>query len=182
MSEFANPAAGASGEAAAYTARLLALLGERDALDVLRRTPAQLRAAVNNLSAGQLGTPEGPGKWSAAQVLYHLADSELVGAFRFRMILAHDRPAIPGYDQDRWVERMHPQTRDIEAAVATALEQITLLRRANVSLFEGLSQADRARVGLHSERGEESLAHMERLYAAHDLVHLRQLERIGSRS
>lgn len=96
---------------------------------------AELKAAASSLSAGQLGTPEGPGKWSAAQVLYHLADSELVGAFRFRMILAHDRPTIPAYDQDRWVERIHPQTADIEAAVSAALGQITLLCGANVALF-----------------------------------------------
>ena len=49
-----------------------------------------------------LRRPEAPGKWSATEVVQHLADSELVLGFRMRMILTEDRPALQGYDQDRW--------------------------------------------------------------------------------
>ncbi|HEU4699383.1 MAG TPA: DinB family protein [Gemmatimonadales bacterium] len=174
VSEFANRFGDAPDRVQAYVASLLATLGDRDPLAVLRETPAALRRAVDGLSPGQLARAEAPGKWSMAQVLWHLTDSELVGSFRFRMVLAHDRPALPGYDQDRWIERLHAADPDVEPA----LEEFALLRRANVRLFERLSPAERARVGLHAERGEESLEHLMRLYAAHDLVHLRQLARI----
>ena len=178
MSELANPAADARAAAAAYTAALLARLGGRDPLAVARATPDALRRAVAGLSARQLGAPEAPGKWSVAQVLYHLADSELVSGYRFRMILAEDRPPLQGYDQDRWVARLHPEPANTAAAVADALEEIAVLRRANLRLLERASAEDHARVGLHSERGEESLGHLVRLFAGHDVAHLQQLERI----
>jgi hypothetical protein len=90
------------------------------------------------------------------------------------MVLAHDRPTIIGYDQDRWADRLRYR----EVDVREALEQFTVLRRRNMRLWQELSPADLARAGVHNERGEESLAHMRKLYAAHDLLHLRQLERI----
>jgi hypothetical protein len=89
-------------------------------------------------------------------------------------VLAQDRPPLTGFDQDLWAERL----RYHEVDVRDALEQFSVLRRANLRLWEGLRPADMTRIGLHSERGEESVEHLRRLYAAHDLLHLRQLERI----
>ncbi len=133
-----------------------------------------LRAAIAGLSPLQLATPEAPGKWSLCQVLQHLSDSDLVGAFRFRMVLAHDGPALPGYDQDRWVERVHRDDTDADAALA----EFTALRRANVRLLERMAPEEMGRVGLHAERGAETLAHLVKLHAGHDVVHLRQVARI----
>ncbi len=133
-----------------------------------------LAAAVSGIPDDLIGRPEAPGKWSVRQIVQHLADSELVGGFRFRMVLAHDRPAVPAYDQDAWAERL----RYADSDVATALADFTTLRRANLRLFERATDAERARVGIHSERGEESLDRMMQLYAGHDLVHLRQIARV----
>jgi hypothetical protein len=161
-------------QARAYTATLLDLLGSRDPTQVLGQTPAALRAAVEQLRPDQLDAPEAPGKWSTRMVIAHLADSELVGAFRLRMVLAHERPAITPYDQDLWATGLRYQ----EAEVQEALECFGVLRRANLRLWTGASPAELARVGLHAERGAESVEHMRRLYAAHDLAHLNQLARV----
>lgn len=174
MSEFANHSSESTEQTQAYVAALLNTLGPRDPLDVMRETPEQLRRIIASASAEELSTPEADGKWSMLQVIQHLADSELVGSFRFRMVLSHDRPAIAGYDQDLWADRLRYQDANIE----NALSEFTTLRHANLRLLERASPNDLDRVGIHAERGEESLAHMMRLYAAHDLVHLRQLARI----
>jgi hypothetical protein len=107
-------------------------------------------------------------------VVQYLADSELVGGFRLRMVLAQERPPLTGYDQDLWASRL--RYRDVE--VRDAVDQFTVLRRANVHIWQQLSPTDLVRVGIHGERGEESLDLMRRLYAGHDLLHLQQLERI----
>jgi len=160
--------------AQAYIAGLLQALGTQAPLEVLRHTPSRLRDAVQGLSEDQLHRREAPDLWSVAHVLQHLADSELVGAYRFRMILAHDRPDIQAYDQDLWAERLHYDLAD----PAESLEDFTAIRATNVRLFERSTPTERERVGVHAERGEESLAFLQRVYAGHDIVHLRQLARI----
>ena len=79
-----------------------------------------------------------------------------------------------GYDQDLWAERLGYD----EADADQALEDFGLLRRANLRLLACASDEDLRRVGIHAERGAESVGHMIRLYAGHDLLHLEQLARI----
>ena len=174
MSVFSNPKSAAAAEATAYIAALLDLLGDRDPLSVLRATTAALRTAVEGVPREVMRRPEKPGKWSPVEVVQHLADSELVWSYRMRLVAAEDRPTLTGYDQDAWAAGLG--YRDVDPA--DALEEFALLRRLNLRLLEGLPPEGLARVGVHSERGDESLGHMVRLYAGHDLVHLRQLERV----
>ncbi len=107
-------------------------------------------------------------------MVQRLADSELVWGYRLRMVLAHDRPQLIGYDQDCWAERLQYDWAD----ATQAMRDFAVLRTGNLRLLKGVSPADLNRVGVHAERGEESLGHMVRLYAGHDLLHLRQIERI----
>jgi uncharacterized damage-inducible protein DinB len=174
MSVFTNPASASVEQARAYVEAILGLLGDRDPLEVLRTTPAEVRAAVDGHAPDRLRRAEAPGKWSIAQVVQHLADSDLVWGFRLRMVLAHDRPRLAGYDQDLWAERLGYAA----AEPGHALEVFTTLRRANLRLLEAATPADLRRIGVHEERGEESVEHMVRLYAGHDLSHRRQLTRI----
>jgi hypothetical protein len=161
-------------QADAYTTALLSLLGDRDPVGVLRETPGALQRELERFPASALGIREAPGKWSARMVIAHLADSELVGAFRLRMILAHDRPPIAAYDQDAWAAQLGYEDTDVNER----LERFTVIRRSNLEYWDGASPADLARVGVHGERGEESFERMRQLYAAHDLAHRNQLARI----
>ena len=174
MSVYTNPSTGAAEHAAAYITAVLDLLGDRDPISVLRDTPLALERAIAGLPDRQLRMPERPGKWSIAQILQHLADTEVVGAWRMRLILAQDRPPLTGFDQDLWAERLHYE----EADPAEALELFTVVRRANLRLLERASPGDLLRVGVHAERGDESLDRLRRLYAGHDLLHHRQIERV----
>ncbi len=178
MSIYTNPSSSTPEQTAAYVKALLDLLGDQDPVMVLRDTPARVDCMLADVPAAAVTRPEAAGKWSIRDVVQHLADSELVGGFRLRMILAQDRPQLAGYDQDLWASRL----RYAEVDVRDAFEQFSVLRRANLRLWANLSPGDQLRVGVHGERGEESLGHLRKLYAAHDLLHLRQLGRIRTSS
>ena len=177
MSVFTNPFASAPGQAAAYSAAVIELLGGRDPLDVLRGTADTLDESLRGLTPDGLRRPEAPGKWSIGQVLRHLADSEVVWGWRLRLVLAQHRPALTGYDQDAWAERLRYE----DADPATSLREFRAVREANLRLLDGLSSKDLQRVGVHAERGEQTLAHMIKLCAGHDLLHLQQIDRIKSK-
>jgi hypothetical protein len=171
---FANPASRAPGAAGEYVRALLALLGDRDPLAVLAETPDALERATSGVSAERLRAPEAPGKWSVTAVVAHLADSEIVCAWRLRHVLADDDPHVGGYDQDAWARRLRYEEADLEGS----LRLFRVVRVSNVRLLRAASPAELARVGQHAERGPESIEHMARLYAGHDLVHRRQIARI----
>jgi hypothetical protein len=84
--------------------------------------------ALVKITPEELDAIPGPGKWSARQIIHHLADSEMTGAVRFRLLVAEDRPAIKGYDQDRFAARLHYE-RSHEAS-------LELLRAARASTVE----------------------------------------------
>ena len=174
MSVFTNPGSRSTEQAAAYAAAVLNLLGAKDPMDVLLHTVPAIEHARDGLSTTQLTQPEAVGKWSVRHVLQHLADSELVWGYRLRMMLAHDRPQLTGYDQDLWAERLRYD--DVDAQ--QALQDFSVLRASNLRLLAGASREDLKRVAVHAERGEESVAHRIQLYAGHDLLHLKQIARI----
>lgn len=174
MSVFTNPASRSAEDAEAYVRAVLELLGDRDPFEILETTPRALRDAVSKMEPEALSTPEAPDKWSIRHVLRHLADSEIVWGVRLRMVLAQDRPRLTGFDQDAWAGRL----RYGAAHVAETLDEFEALRRGHLRILRRAPREDLRRVGVHEERGEESVEHMIRLYAGHDLLHLRQIERI----
>jgi hypothetical protein len=174
MSVFTNPASGSKENARAYTAAVVDLVGDRDPLEILRKTPSALQRATRGLTGRELSKREAPNKWAVRHVVRHLADSEVVWGWRLRMVLAHDRPSITGYDQDLWADRLGYGDADVREALA----EFAALRKGHLRLLKRAIPHDLDRVGVHAERGEESVRHMLRLYAGHDVLHLRQIERI----
>ncbi|MEM1041811.1 MAG: DinB family protein [Bacteroidota bacterium] len=157
-----------------YRAALTKALGDADPYAVLRAMPAWCADVLSETALDRLRMPEAEGKWSVADVVHHLADSDLVWSNRLRRVLAEDRPRIPGYDQDRWADRLGYASQPPDLSVGL----FQAVRAANLRLLDAASEHDLQRVGLHGERGEESIADMVRLYAGHDLVHRAQIERI----
>jgi hypothetical protein len=171
---FANPAGTASAAAAGYVRALLDLLGSRDPFAVLGELLPWLERRTAGLDEGTLRRAEAPGKWSVIDVVQHLGDAELVMGFRIRTVLTEMEPKLQGYDQDRWASVL----RYAEVPIDLALGQLRGLRGANLRLLRTLTPEQRERVGLHSERGRESVDLMLRMMAGHDLVHRRQIDRI----
>lgn len=171
---FSNPAGNATAAAATYVQALLGLLGSRDPLDVLGEMLPWLTTRIRGVADPVLRRPEAPGKWSVVEVIQHLADSDLVAGFRIRMVLSEERPLLQGYDQDRWASELRYR----EVPLALALDQLRSLRAANLHLWKQLTPQQLERVGLHAERGPESVGHILRLMGGHDLVHRQQIDRI----
>jgi tRNA-binding protein len=157
-----------------YTARILANVGAADPWTVLSTTARRLRELIAGRAVEELSSTPDAAKWSVVQILAHLADAEVVAGWRIRSILAEDGIALQPFDQDTWAETFHYAAADpfescqLFEANRTAL--LSLLRRVDRSLY--------ARHGMHAERGRETIEHLIRLYAGHDLNHLAQMERL----
>jgi hypothetical protein len=117
-----------------------------------------------------------PEKWSANEIVAHLADAEIVIGYRLRLVLGSPGAAIVAYDQDSWVVSGHYEERGPQKSV----DQFRVLRAANLFLLKSLKPEQWKHYGMHSERGQESIEHMVRLYAGHDINHLQQIEKILS--
>ena len=118
MSIFTNSISAAKDEADAYINAVLNLLDSKEPLTVLGGLVTELEKLVNGLSDEQLSRPEASEKWSILEVIHHLADSELVWAYRLRMVLAEKQPQITGYDQDRWASQLKYREAKLEVCSA----------------------------------------------------------------
>ena len=155
-----------------YQRHLLRLLGDDDPAAVQSATPTSVRALLGSAGADATTAPE-PTEWSVVQCVAHMTDAELVVSGRYRWILAHDRPPLMGYDQDRWVDELHRPLEPAEELLAV----FEPLRAANIALWRRTPRERRDRLGIHAERGPESYELTFRLIAGHDRFHLAQAER-----
>lgn len=156
----------------AYQQYLLALLGDDDPASAQESMAASLKDLAEEAGTDLYKQPA-PGEWSVGQVIAHLSDAEIAMSGRYRWILADDQPALMGYDQELWVERLHSE----EEAIGDLIDLFESLRRANLALWRRSGPEQRARVGIHTERGPESFDLCFRMIAGHDRLHLGQIRR-----
>lgn len=161
------------GNSRAYADKLMGLLGARDPLDVLTRTPDVVGELVRAHPRETLARRPFEGKWTPCEIVGHLCDAEWVYGYRIRLVLCEPEPTIDSMDQDLWVAGQKYNQRDPRELAA----QFASLRGANLAVWRGLSAEDLARGGRHAQRGRETLGVMLRMNAGHDLSHLDQLRR-----
>jgi len=157
-----------------YIARITGMVGDRDPWTVLAESPDRLRSLVGSATPAELSWTTSPARWSIGQIAAHLADAEIVGAWRIRSVLARDRVTLQAYDQNVWASAFRYEQVDAAESVAV----FEALRRATLRLLRTADPARLAHVGQHDERGQESIAHIVRMCAGHDLNHLTQIERL----
>ncbi|MGA2714072.1 MAG: DinB family protein [Bryobacteraceae bacterium] len=145
-------------------------LAGRDPLEVIRSTPGRLEESVKGPTSETLNRVPAPGKWSIRHILCHLADSEVVFAFRLRQALAEDYHVIQPFDQDRWAATYA----HYEAHAALAV--FSAVRLWNLALIAGLGPEAFAKKLNHPERGDTTLQVVVETMAGHDLNHLRQID------
>jgi len=143
-------------------------------LERFRRGAELIAATSAGMSGGEADFSPAPGKWTARQIVAHLADTELVAADRMRRTIAEDRPALIAFDQDRWAAALGYADRRL----SDSIELLRAVRAANFDLLRSLPEATFARAALHSERGEITLMDMLRTFTLHIETHAKQIEHI----
>jgi len=160
-----------------YTQRITGYMEGKQPLAVQAATPEKLERLIKGVPTSKLRKRPAPGKWSVSEILAHLADTELVGGFRMRLILGSPGTPVAAFDQDAWVTSGHYERRDPRKS----LEQFRVVREANLALLKSLTPEQWKHHGLHAERGVETIEHIVRMFAGHDLNHIGQVERILAR-
>jgi len=134
----------------------------------------QVVRALEGFPQGKLTARPFAGKWTAAEIVHHLADSEMTSAIRLRKLLAEPYPVIQGYDQDRFAEVMRYQERPIEPS----LQAFRYARESTAQLFDLMTEADWRKLGWHSEAGSYHTETWLEIYAKHAHGHAEQIERL----
>jgi DinB superfamily len=150
-------------------------LGERDPNEVIAATSKKLRQYADVFGSRRLGQAPAPGKWSAREILCHLADCEIVFAYRLRQTVAEDHHVVQPFDQDKWATSYGAY--DGVAALAV----FSSLRQWNILFIKSVPPEIMAKQVMHPERGEMTFKELVETMAGHDLNHLGQMEKIASR-
>ncbi len=157
-----------------YIQRISGYAEGKQPLAVQAATARKLERLIKGKSTAKLRKRPAPDKWSVSEILAHLADAEMVGSFRMRLILGAPGTPVAAFDQDAWVVSGHYEKRDPRKS----LDLFRALREANLALLKSLRPEQWKHYGMHSERGQESIERIVHMFAGHDINHLQQIERI----
>ena len=157
-----------------YRQRMFSHIEAKDPLKLQAAAPERLAKLLKGVSPAKARKHPAPGKWSIAEIVSHIADTELVGGYRIRAILGAPGTQIIGFDQDVWVTALHYDKRDLKKS----FEQYRALREANLALLKSLTPEQWKQHGVHNERGPETVETIVKMFAGHDINHFQQIERI----
>ncbi|MEP7271354.1 MAG: DinB family protein [Acidobacteriota bacterium] len=134
----------------------------------------EVRLSLEGFPAGELTAHPIPGKWSAAEIVHHLADSEMTSAMRLRLLLVEDHAVIHGYDQDAFATQLRYNEREI----GPSLEALRWARASTSQLLDRMSEEQWQRQGWHTESGPYSTEKWLRIYSEHAHNHASQIRRL----
>lgn len=157
-----------------YRERMLQHVGGKDPVKLLATAPTQLARLLRGVPQPKARKRPAPDKWSISEIVAHIADAEVVVGYRIRAILGQPGTPIIGFDQDTWLTALHYDKRDLKKSY----EQYRAMREANLALLKSLKPEQWKHVGMHSERGPESVDMVVRMFAGHDINHFGQIVRI----
>jgi DinB family protein len=127
--------------------------------------------ALTGADDQELDTHPEPGKWSAREIVHHLADSEMTAATRLRLLVGTDNPQIQGYNQDEFAKRLF-----YDRPIAASLDAFKTARRSTGEILQCMTDADWARAaGTHTEHGKYTADRWLEIYAPHAHRHAAQI-------
>jgi hypothetical protein len=143
-------------------------------LERFRRGAEVLATVLTGAAGEEVDYSPAPDKWTIRQIMAHLADAELVGAHRLRLVIAEDNPTLTSFDEKAWTRNLHYARRK----PTQSLETFRRLRAENYELLRELPESVFERAGSHTENGPVSLRSLLQSYADHAESHARQLQAI----
>jgi hypothetical protein len=150
-----------------------------EALPVLRRTPAVLRALLSDLPHSWTDATEGAGTWSPFDIVGHLIHAERTNWMpRVEHILRHgDAVVFPMFDRDAMFSASQGRT------LVELLDEFETVRAESLARLNALTltDADLERRGRHPEFGVVTMRQQLATWVAHDLGHLGQVVRVMAR-
>jgi len=149
-------------------------LADREPLATIRDSADRCQRLMAKWTPEQFERTYAPGKWSARQILIHLAQSELAFGTRARMALSTPNYAAQAFNQDEWMAK------EQQLAGKEALDALLGLMTMNRTFFDGLSPADLATTLSHPEYGKMTVDWILHQLAGHQIHHLAQLEQIAA--
>ena len=141
-------------------------------LERFRRAPEVIAVMLTGVFGEEVDFVPAPGKWSIRQIARHLADSEMVGAYRFRSVIAEDNPVLTNYDEAAWATKLDYDKRK----PASSLDHFRRVRADSYELLKDLPPETYTRMGTHSVRGPMTLLQIVEMYAEHAESHAKQLQ------
>ncbi len=143
-------------------------------IDFYAMGPVRLENVLTGLTDNELTVYPINDKWSIKEIVFHLTDSEIVGAARIKMILGEENKELPFYDQDSWVSRMAYNSLS-EKQMVSSIKVFSSIRTQLTELFANLKPSDWERTGIHVEFGKVSVRDLLELYADHSERHISQI-------
>jgi hypothetical protein len=125
---------------------------------------------LDGITHEELDARPAPGRWTAREIVHHLADSEMTAAIRLRLLIAQERPAIHGYDQDEFARKLY-----YDRPYQSSLEAFRYARQCTAEILEKLTPDQWRREGTHSEHGAYGVEKWLQIYAVHAHRHAKQI-------
>jgi hypothetical protein len=157
-----------------YINRLVGYTRGQDPIVMQTAAPGILEDLVAGCAAAELSRRPAPEKWSVVEIIAHMADDELVTAWRYRQMLENSGCALAGFDQDKWAAlgKYGEWTAD------EGLQMFRMLRQANLRTLRSLSEVQWECFGIHAERGRMTVRELALHMAGHDINHIEQVRKI----
>ena len=129
-------------------------------------------AALEGATDAELDARPAAGKWTAREIVHHLADSEMTSAIRLRLLLAEDRAAIRAYDEKEFAKKLF-----YDRPIANSLMAFQAARSTTGELLDRMQDSDWTREGTHPEHGRYTVERWLEIYADHAHNHADQIRR-----
>ncbi len=107
------------------------------------------------------------GKWSVKEVVGHLIDAERIFAYRALRLARADETALPGYDENAYMQTARFQSRDY----GDLIDELNVVRQANLFLYRTFNETEWKRMGI-ADGKPVSVRALAYISAGHELHHL----------